>query len=43
MAVSLGGRARSGRDVMAQLEGKPHPDNPGPGDRFEELQPVLLP
>lgn len=29
--------------VMTQLDGKTHPDNPGPGDRFEELKPIRLP
>ena len=29
--------------VMTQLGGKTSPDNPGPGDRFDELKPVRLP
>ena len=29
--------------VMTQLGGKTHPENPGPGDRFDELKPVRLP
>jgi monoamine oxidase len=29
--------------VMTQLGGKTSPDNPGPGDRFEELKPLRLP
>ncbi len=29
--------------VMNQLGGKTHSDNPGPGDRFEELKPIRLP
>ena len=29
--------------VMTQLGGKTSPDNPGPGDRFDELRPVRLP
>jgi len=28
--------------VMTQLGGKTHPENPGPGDRFEELKPLRL-
>jgi len=29
--------------VVRHLGGRTHPDNPGPGDRFDELAPVLLP
>ncbi|MFK4295315.1 hypothetical protein ABH924_000450 [Arthrobacter sp. GAS37] len=29
--------------VMNQLGGKTPVDNPGPGDRFEELKPIRLP
>ena len=29
--------------IVHQLGGTTHKDNPGPGDRFEELQPVKLP
>ncbi|MCZ4521569.1 NAD(P)/FAD-dependent oxidoreductase [Rhodococcus ruber] len=29
--------------VMNAFGGKTHPDNPGPGDRFDELAPILLP
>lgn len=29
--------------VLDHLGGATHPDNPGPGDQFEELAPVELP
>ncbi len=29
--------------VMTHLGGATHPDNPGPGDRFDELAPIELP
>ncbi|MGV8874613.1 MAG: FAD-dependent oxidoreductase [Rhodococcus sp. (in: high G+C Gram-positive bacteria)] len=29
--------------VMNAFGGKTHPDNPGPGDRFDEFAPILLP
>ena len=29
--------------IVHQLGGVCHPDNPGPGDRFEALQPIELP
>jgi hypothetical protein len=29
--------------VVHHLGGRSHPDNPGPGDLFDELAPVRLP
>ena len=29
--------------IVHHLGGASHPDNPGPGDRFEDLKPLALP